>query len=224
MITTIIENLFKEKTMKRNLGVTTLIFSSALWCLTGWAGDGHDHKNEKKSASKKTEVKKKPIPKSHKHDEGEKKHDESEEHGKEDSHGHEKKDGEAAHGHEEEGEVEAKNVGPEKGITSFDEDAGFKMSAEALKTFSVEKIKISGDGPWTVPASALLITGEVKSVYRVRDDTFKRIEVTVLTRSKTEVVVRAGEISSGDNIVTKGVGDIRVAEVDVTSGESGHSH
>jgi hypothetical protein len=85
-------------------------------------------------------------------------------------------------------------------------------------------LRDNGSGPWTIPTSALLITGEDKSVYRVRNETFKRIDVTVLSKNKTESVVQSNELNAGDSLVIKGVGDIRVAEVDVTSGESGHSH
>lgn len=187
--------------------------------------DDHDHEHEKKPKAKQVDSKKKPKQKAHEHKEGEKPHDEDEGH----------KDGESGHDHKKEGaskehgdshgeEAEAKNVGPEKGITSFDEEAGFKMSAEALKTFSVEKISLKGSGPWTVPTSALLITNEDKSVYRFRDETFKRIDVTVLKKDKSEAVIQSNGLGEGDSLVTKGVGDIRVAEVDVTSGESGHSH
>ncbi|MBL7672244.1 MAG: hypothetical protein JNM39_17325 [Bdellovibrionaceae bacterium] len=199
-----------------------LVFSNN----SAFAKGGDDHEHEKKPKAKQVDGKKKnPKQKAHEHKEGEKHDDESEDH----------KDGEPGHDHKKEGasnehgdshgeEAEAKNVGPEKGITSFDEDAGFKMSAEALKTFSVEKTVLNGTGPWTVPSSSLLITNEDKSVYRVRNETFKRIDVTVLSKNKTQAVIQSDELTTGDSLVTKGVGDIRVAEVDVTSGESGHSH
>ena len=186
-----------------------------------------DHEHEKKPKTKQVDnKKKKPKQKAYEHKEGEK-HDEEDE-------GH--KDGEPGHDHKKEGannsghgdfhgeEAEAKNVGPEKGITSFDEDTGFKMSAEALKTFSVEKIALNGTGPWTVPSSSLLITNEDKSVYRVRNEIFKRIDIIVVSKNNSQAVIRSEELHAGDSLVTKGVGDIRVAEVDVTSGENGHSH
>lgn len=204
------------------LGTLALMFSNNLAFAHG--DEGHEH--EKKPKTKQVDnKKKKPKEKAHQHKEGEK-------HGEEDK-GH--NDGESGHDHKKEGansghgdshgeEAEAKNVGPEKGITSFDEDAGFKMSTEALKTFSVEKISLNGAGPWTVPSASLLITNEDKSVYRVRNEIFKRIDVTVLSKNKTQAVIQSDELTAGDGLVTKGVGDIRVAEVDVTSGESGHSH
>ncbi len=218
--------------MKKKVTVLVGVFALLVWSGSAVAGDGHDHdhKDEKEHTAKKIEPKKKKSAlKDHKHKEGEEDHHEGEEHKDEDGHDHkkEKKDGAGAdhgHGHGEEEEVEAKNVGPEKGITSFDEEIGFKMSPEALKTFSVEKIVLNGSGPWKLPATTLLVTGEDKSVYRVRNETFKRIDVTVLSKNKDEAVVQSDDLKAGDSVVTKGVGDIRVAEVDVTSGESGHSH
>jgi hypothetical protein len=193
---------------------------------TGFAEEGHDHEHEKNPKTKQDEDKKtKAKQKAHQHKDGEKDDHEGDGH-KDEGPGHDhKKDGaNKEHGDAHGEEAEAKNVGPEKGITSFDEDTGFKMSAEALKTFSVEKIALNGSGPWSVPASALLITGEDKSVYRVRNETFKRVDVTVVQKNKNQAVIQSSELNAGDGLVTKGVGDIRVAEVDVTSGESGHSH
>lgn len=216
--------------MKKKITILAAVLALFVSGGPALAGDGHDHghENEKKPHAKKVESKKKkPSTKSHEHKEGEEEHHDDKDHKDEDGHNHKKESKEGAgadHGHDEEGETEAKNVGPEKGVTSFDEEIGFKMSAEALKTFSVEKIALNGAAPWTVPTSAILITGEEKSVYRVRNDTFKRIDVTVLSKNKSESVVQSDELNAGDSLVTKGVGDIRVAEVDVTSGESGHSH
>jgi hypothetical protein len=196
--------------------------------------DDHDHKKDKKPHAKQTEASKKKKKghdhkqehkegEKHEHKEGEKDNHEDGEHKEEDGHDH-KKEGaknEQGHGEEEEG---AKNIGPEKGITAFDEEAGFTLSKEALKTFSVETASLNGSGPWTVPASALLLTGEEKSIYRVRDGAFKRIDIAVVSKNKNQAVIQSDELGSGDQVVTKGVGNVRIAEVDATSGESGHHH
>lgn len=204
------------------VGAFALVFSNNF----AFAHGDDDHEHEKKPKTKQVDSKKKkPKQKAHEHKEGEKHNDEDEGHKDgEPGHDHKKEGANSGHGDSHGEEAEAKNVGPEKGITSFDEDTGFKMSAEALKTFSVEKIALNGAGPWTVPSASLLITNEDKSVYRVRNETFKRIDVTVLSKNKTQAVIQSDELAAGDGLVTKGVGDIRVAEVDVTSGESGHSH
>lgn len=192
--------------------------------------EDHDHKKDKKSHAKHTEPSKKKkkghdhkADEKHEHKEGEKDHPEEGEHKEEEGHDH-KKDGaknEKGHGDEEEG---AKNIGPEKGITSFDEETGFTLSKEALKTFLIETEILKGSGPWSIPTSALLLTGEEKSIYRVRKDAFKRIDIEVVSKDTNQTVVESDELGSGDQVVTKGVGNVRVAEVDATSGESGHSH
>lgn len=157
---------------------------------------------------------------------GDESHKEKSDPAKEENH-EEEKDHKHAEGEKKDhggDEEEAKNVGPEKGVTSFDEEAGFKISQEATKTFSIEKLSLNGSGPWTVPVSAILFTSEDKSVYRVRKDFFKRVDVQILRKDKNSAVIQSSDLASGDTLVTKGASSLRVAELDVTSGESGHSH
>ncbi len=150
------------------------------------------------------------------------------------NHDHEKEDANLDHGKEEkknvhhdhdEGENEGeKNVGPNKGVTSFDEEKGITLSEEARKKFSIETEMITGTGPWNLPESVLLLTGEEKNIYRYRDNAFKRIDVEIVKKAGGQIVLRSPELRNGDSIVVKGVGFIRTAEVDATSGESGHHH
>ncbi len=171
---------------------------------------GHDHENEDDKLSHKAEE----ANDESKHDHAAKQAHDNEsnhEHGDEDDHEHEE-------------ESEAKNVGPEKGVTLFDEEKGFILSKEALKTFSVLSVVLQGPAPWNIPGSALLLSGGEKNVYRLRNGFFKRVDILILSRSSTSVVVRSAELSSGDQVVIQGVGNIRLAELDVTSGEVGHSH
>lgn len=173
------------------------------------AGKGHNHEEVSKAK------------KSHDHD-----HDDEKEHS---NHGHEKEDSNHDHrkeekkhtGHEEEG---TKNVGPNKGVTSFDEEKGFTLSEEARKKFSIETKLVNGNGPWNLPDSALLLSGKEKNIYRLRDGVFKRIDLKVLEKTGDQLLLESTELRSGDYVVIKGVGFIRTAEVDATSGESGHHH
>lgn len=122
-------------------------------------------------------------------------------------------------------EDENKNVGPNKGVTSFDEEKGFSLSEEAKKTFSIQTQKLNGPGPWSLPQSALLFMGEEKNVYRLRDGFFKRVDIESIKKDKdNKITVKSESLKIGDSVVVQGVGFIRIAEVDATSVESGHGH
>ncbi len=172
--------------------------------------DSHDHGEEKEHSN-------------HNHGKEEDNHD----HGKNANHDNdeEKKSGHD-HGknHEHEEEEGGKNVGPNKGVTSMDKEKGFTLSEEARKKFSIETEMITGDGPWKLPESALLLTGEEKNIYRYRNETFKRIEIQILEKNGSQFYLNSSELKSGDSVVVNGVGFIRTAELDATSGESGHHH
>lgn len=68
------------------------------------------------------------------------------------------------------------SVGPDKGITEYDEHEGFKLSKEALKNFDLKYLKLSGQSPWAVPKSALVHTGVETNLFRKRNGFFKRID------------------------------------------------
>jgi hypothetical protein len=64
--------------------------------------------------------------------------------------------------HDEESEEGAKNVGPDKGILSFDEHDGFVLSKEALANFEIKSVIVKGKEPWSLPTTSLLLTGDEK--------------------------------------------------------------
>lgn len=148
----------------------------------------------------------------HHHDEAEKGHASA----KADSHDDHKDD------HEE--EAAGANVGPDKGITSYDEHSGFTLSKEATKNFEIQTARLGGASPWPLPRTGLVVTGEDKSVFRMRKERFLRVDVEVLKKDKSQVTLRSKDLAPGDEVVVKGAGFLRVAEIDATSGESGHHH
>lgn len=157
----------------------------------------------------------------HNHDEGEKDHASAKTEGHDD-HKNDHKD-------EHEEEAASANVGPDKGLTSFDEHSGFTLSKEATKNFEIQTARLGNASPWTLPRAALVVTGEDKSVFRVRKERFLRVDVEILKKSKSQVTLRAKDLAPkglapGDEVVVSGAGFLRVAEIDATSGESGHHH
>ncbi len=159
----------------------------------------------------------------HAHEEAEdvKPHDD---HGKEEGKEHADKD-DHGHGEEKHGEEEApKNVGPKKGVVEYDERKGLKLSPEAEKTFEVATHELTGASPWAIPSSGVLSAGEEKSVYRVVNGFIKRVKIAVIKKDKRQAFISSVTLKAGDKIVTHGINFIRTAELDLTSGETGHSH
>lgn len=129
------------------------------------------------------------------------------------------------HEHEEEHEEENASIGPDKGIVESDEEKGFKLSSEAIKNFGLSYQKLSSVGPWTVPRSAILFSGEEINIYRMRNGYFKRIDFTEIAKDSSSLKIRSDELKEGDEVVTKGIGFLRAAEI-VASGDApeGHHH
>jgi len=137
--------------------------------------------------------------------------------------GHSESEG-GGHDHEE-GEEEAGNVGPEKGIIEANEKAGFKLSAEAHKNFELKTQKLSGDGPWAIPSAAVVHAGEEVNLFRMRAGFFKRIDFQNIRKSNKDIVVDSDDMREGDEIVVAGLGFLRIAELAAFGGVAhGHSH
>lgn len=131
---------------------------------------------------------------------------------------------EDSHNHEEE-EAEGGNVGPEKGIVEASERSGFKLSPEALKNFELKLKKLSGDGPWSVPNSVIVHSGEEVNVFRLRNGFFKRIDFHIIKKSESEITIDSGDLREGDELVISGLGFLRIAELAAFGGVAhGHSH
>lgn len=184
--------------------ILTLIFFN----FSSWANEeehGHDHEATKEAS-----------------DHGEDKHGDDHDETKEaDDHGDDK-----GHGHEEKAGAEEppKNVGPGKGVVSYSEKEGFQLSPEATKKFGLTYVNVKGTSPWEINTSAIIQTGADTSVYRNKNGIIKRIDISIVKKGKEKSLVSSKEIQSGDQIIVTGVSFLRTAELDLTSGESGHHH
>ncbi|WP_374074666.1 hypothetical protein [Bdellovibrio bacteriovorus] len=125
----------------------------------------------------------------------------------------------------EEHSEENNSVGPEKGITEFDEHDGFKLSAEAIKNFDLKSLRLKGAGPWEVPNSAILYSGEEINIYRLRDGFYKRIDFVVVSKSASQMKIKSADLKMDDHVVIQGIGFLRTAEIVASGGApEGHSH
>jgi hypothetical protein len=125
------------------------------------------------------------------------------------------------HGHDESGD----NIGPDKGILEASAKDGIKLSKEALARFGIKTQRLNGRGPWMVPISARVQSGEEVNVFRARGEFYKRIDFSTIKTSFTHITIRTSDLREGDQIVIEGVGFLRIAEVVAFGGApEGHSH
>lgn len=104
-----------------------------------------------------------------------------------------------------------------------DEDEGFKISPEAVKHFELQFQKLAGAGPWNLPSSAILLSGEKQSLYRLRNESYQRIEFKLIKKTNNEWNLSSPDLRAGDEIVVRGAGFLRIAEL-AASGEVSHGH
>lgn len=126
--------------------------------------------------------------------------------------------------HEEEEPVGAQ-VGPDKGITAADEHDGFRLSAEAEKNFGLARAPAREGGRARVPVRAIVTTGTEVNLFRYRRGFYKRIDFSEIERAKGLITVRSDELKAGDEVVTEGLGFLRLTEVSAFGGNAeGHHH
>ncbi len=168
----------------------TLIILSSTWLDSGLFGKAAELTSKEDSSH------------DHNHPDEEDKH--GHEHGKEHSASDEKD--EHGHSHEE----KRTNVGPDKGVTTADEDKGFVIKEQVEQNFSIKKQKIKGPTTVLVPKAALLFSGVEKQVFRNRDTYWKAVDVKILKQSKDMFEISSSELQAGDSIAISGIGFLKI--------------
>ena len=141
-------------------------------------------------------------------------HADHEEHGE-----HNEEGDEHEHGH-----GTSKAIGKGKAIEDVSEVKGLKLSTEALRTLKLQFKKVSGNKV-KIPKGALVVSLEKKGIYRYRDGFFKFLVAIIESEDSDSYTVFSKKLVEGDDIVTEGVGLLRVADIYSTdTSEYGHSH
>lgn len=170
--------------------------------------DHKDDDNQKKHSAHEEDNK-------HKNNDG---HEDGERHGKHDDHKDGEKDGE----HDDHGE--GKSIGKGKAIESVDEVKGFKLSKEAIKTIDLKLQTVDGE-EFSIDKKTLVTSKSVKGIYRFRGGYFKFLPIKLIKEINGKYLVNVKGVDFGDQIVTNGVGLLRVTDVYSTDeSEYGHSH
>jgi hypothetical protein len=162
------------------------------------------------------------------HHEKEKHHDEKEGHsedGHDDHAEHSDHDDHAEHSdHDEHGHGGGKAIGKGKAITDVSEENGFKLSVEAISRLKLKLQTIDTD-EFIIKKSTLVTSKGIKGLYRFRDGYFKFLNVKLNKQINKKYLVKVKGIEFGDQVVIRGVGLLRVADIFSTDkSEYGHAH
>lgn len=118
----------------------------------------------------------------------------------------------------------AKSIGLGKAILKVDKAKGLKLSDEAIKTLNLTLKKVSTE-VFSIDKDSLVVSKSMKGVYRFRDNFFKYLPVTSIKKVQGKYFVKVKGVVVGDQIVTGGVGLLRVTDVYSTDeSEYGHGH
>lgn len=118
----------------------------------------------------------------------------------------------------------AKAIGVGKAILLVDEVKGFRLSKEAEKTLGI-KLKSIYKTKIKITKETLVSSKDKKGVYLFRDGYYKFITAKIIKEERKHYRISILKIVSGDKIVIKGVGLLRVTDIYSTDkSEYGHSH
>lgn len=156
------------------------------------------------------------------HDAHREQKDEHAEHNDDD---HDKEKGEhAEHGAHAESE-ENSQVGATKGILEVSESSGFKLAPEAEKNFEIVRKIVDVARAIEIPKSAVVTAVAEVNVYRYRNGFYKRIDFIKIKQMNSTVTIKSDDLKAGDEIVIRGLGFLRIAELAAFGGApEGHSH
>jgi hypothetical protein len=126
-------------------------------------------------------------------------------------------------GHEEGEEEVSSSVGPGNAVPEADAENGFKLSEKAVRTLELGLQAVRPQPTYTLPRSAVAYFKDEAGVYRLREGWFKLIEGDAKTSGNQVVFTPKVAFRDGDQIVVKGVGLLRVADLDAFGG-SGDAH
>lgn len=123
------------------------------------------------------------------------------------------------------GEAEIE-IGPNKGVTEVTADKSFKLSPEAMGNFKIKGLPVTG-ATTTLPKEAIVHTLKNSQVFRIRDGYLKAVGFKIQTKNDRTWTIQSTELAPKDEIVTGGVGFLRIiasqlGEVESEEDEHGH--
>ncbi len=120
---------------------------------------------------------------------------------------------------EDEGERGGAKIGPGKAVLAVSEKDGLRLSDAAIRRLGLAFQEAKRGEVQDLPAESLVSSRDEVAIYRLRGGWIRRVEVRVVSRSKSRARVRTKELAAGDRIVIAGAGFVRTAELDVLGDE-----
>ncbi|MBS1961357.1 MAG: hypothetical protein JST04_04000 [Bdellovibrionales bacterium] len=120
------------------------------------------------------------------------------------------------------GEAEIE-VGPDKGVIEITKDKAFKLAPEAKQTFGLKAIPYTS-GPITLPNRAIVHALKESQIFRLRGDYLKIVHFKTVKQTEQSIVIESHELQSGDQVVTDGVGFLRIIAAQVGEEEEADHH
>jgi hypothetical protein len=97
------------------------------------------------------------------------------------------------------------------------EDGNFKVSEKSLNHLGVKFQPLLGNGPWIVPADALVKIKLTLGVYRRYEGEITYVIVKKLADHKGTVTIQAEDLEAGDEVAISGTKFLRMTETDLNS-------
>ncbi len=102
-------------------------------------------------------------------------------------------------------------------VKAFSEEDGFKLSEKALKNLDVNFKTLKGNGPWSIPKSAIVRIKHSTGVYRQWNHWITMVLVKILNESEDSFTIKSIDLQNQDQIAVTGVKFLRMTEADLKS-------
>jgi hypothetical protein len=99
----------------------------------------------------------------------------------------------------------------------LNEDGSFRLKDESIKTLGIDFLKLSNDGPWSVPLESIVRIKFTKGVYRRYEGAITFVLVNILKHEEDRVIISSPDLEAGDEVASKGTSYLRLTEADLKS-------
>ena len=114
------------------------------------------------------------------------------------------------------GSLAAKTIG--KAVTEYSTEKGMRLTETAIQTLELVKAPLAGTGSFTLPLSAVVYYEDNRGVFRFRDGWYKLVKIQIIKKMDKTMLISSSELLASDQVITQGVGLLRVAELEAQGG------
>jgi hypothetical protein len=114
-------------------------------------------------------------------------------------------------------EENSSRAGPDKAVTAFSKEDGFKLSPQAIEKMGIRFEFIQGKAPWRVPKEALVYLKQSVGVYRQFEGWMSFVLVKVDQKNSDSALIQSNDLEGGDGIAVRGAHFLRMTDADLNS-------